>query len=198
MKRNILLVAIVCLTVNSSAFAQEFEFGIKAGAELQKIDGAKFANGFAFGYHVGACASIPLTKRWALQPELYYSSATANKANDISAVYDTLLNIGDIKKIKFDYINIPLLLSYKPGKTFALQAGPKYSILSKSNLTVLDNAKNAVNNGDFSMVAGIQLYFKKIRVYGRYEVGLSNVNDAIDQEKWRRQSVHLGASLKLL
>lgn len=176
--------------------AQEFEFALKAGTDLEKLTGAKFTDGFAFGYHAGVYAVVPLNKKWSVQPELYYSSATANKADNIGAIYDTL-NLNGISKINFSYINVPILLTYKHGKSFAIQAGPKYSMLSSSNLTVLDNAKNAFSNGDFSLVGGVQIYFKKLRIYGRYEIGLTNVNEVIDEDKWKRQSAHLGVAFKL-
>ena len=195
MKKNSLLL-LLALSLTLCTKAQEFEFGAKAGTDLEKLNGAKFADGFAFGYHAGVYAVVPLNKKWSLQPELYYSSATASKATEISAVYSGL-NLDSIKRINFSYINVPVLLTYKHGKSFAIQAGPKYSILSSSNLTVLDNAKNAFSNGDFSLVGGVQIYFKRLRIYGRYEIGLSNMNEVVDQEKWQRQTIHVGAAFKL-
>lgn len=195
MKKSLFL-SVLLFSIISLVSAQEFEFGGKAGTDLEKLNGAKFAEGFAFGYHAGVYAVVPVSKKWSLQPELYYSSATANKADNISAVYSGL-NLDSIKRINFSFINVPILLTYKNGKSFAIQAGPKYSILSSSNLTVLNNAKNALSNGDFSLVGGVQIYFKRLRLYGRYEIGLSNINEVVNDEKWQRQSIHVGAAFKL-
>ncbi len=197
MKQKSWLLLLVSFVFSSCLLAQEFEFGIKAGGELGKYKGVSFANGYAYGYHAGVYAQIPLNKHWSIQPELYYTSATANKADSADAII-TSLSLNAVKNIQFEYVNVPLLLSYKPGKNVLFLFGPKYSILSKSNLTVLGNARDAVKNGDLSAVAGLQVNFKKFRFYGRYEVGLTKLNDVVSKDKWTRESIHVGVALKLL
>ena len=63
--------------------------------------------------------------------------------------------------------------------------------------TFIANGKDAFKTGDFSMLGGIQLNITKIRVYARYSVGLSNLNDIDDKEKWKSQSVQLGVGFTL-
>ncbi len=194
MKSKNLLLTLALSLSTSILFAQGFQLGIKGGADIQKISGVSFNEEFAYGYHLGGFAQISINKKLSIQPELYYSAASMNKASN----FDTLYTSVDPKKIKFGYINIPILLNIKPGKKLAIQVGPQYGILSNTNLSVKANAENAFKKGDFSMLAGFQLYFNKIRVYGRYQIGLTNINDASSQEKWKSQTVHLGVGLRII
>ena len=66
--------------------------------------------------------------------------------------------------------------------------------MNKDN-TVLQNGKQAFKNGDFSMLAGIQLNISKVRLYGRYAIGLSELNDIDNQDKWKSQTIQLGLAL---
>ncbi|MBU3715034.1 MAG: PorT family protein [Ferruginibacter sp.] len=191
MKIRILALAITALTLNNS-FAQKFELGIKGGADLNKIQGQSFTNKFTFGYHLGAFAQIGLTGKLVIQPELYYSQINKDTATSFSTVYQS------IPKLSLGYLNIPILLSYKPAKFLAIQAGPKFGIVTNSNLSFLNNTGNAFRNGDLSFVGGVQLHFANIRIYGRYEVGLTNINDLDNQDKWKSQSIHAGVGFRLL
>ena len=97
--------------------------------------------------------------------------------------------------MQLKYINIPILLSYKPNKFVALQAGPQFGILMESSKSIFQNGKDAFKKGDFSMLAGLQLNISKLRIYGRYAIGLNNLNDIDNQDKWKTQTIQLGLGL---
>jgi len=175
-------------------FAQGFELGIKGGADVQKISGVSFKEEFAYGYHLGAYTEIKLSKTFSIQPELYYSAATMNKGNS----FDTLYTSIDPKKIKFGYMNIPILFNIKLSDKVKLQVGPRYGILSNTNLSIKANAEKALKMGDFSFVSGIQLQYSKIKVYARYQIGLTNINEISNKENWKSQSIHIGIGLKII
>jgi hypothetical protein len=63
--------------------------------------------------------------------------------------------------------------------------------------TLLANGQNAFKNGDFAMVGGLQLNLKVLRVYGRYVIGMNNINDVANSENWKNQQIQLGIGLKL-
>ncbi len=193
MKKTILIATLVffyCTNIQ----AQGFSLGIKGGADVLKLSGKSFDDEFAYGYHLGGFAEIKLNKTFGIQPEIYYSSTSMKTSNSLDSIYSNV----DVKNIKLGYINIPILLNFKPSKKICLQVGPRYGILSNSSLSVKQNAENAFKSGDFSLLAGIQLNFSKIRVYGRYQVGLTDINDATSQEKWKSQTIHVGVGLKIL
>lgn len=76
-----------------------------------------------------------------------------------------------------------------------LQLGPQYSILKSADKNLLENGQQAFKEGDFSMMGGLQINISKFRIYGRYAVGLTNLNDIDNQEKWKSQTVQLGIGL---
>lgn len=193
MKKTITL-ALLLLSFCNIIKAQGFTFGIKAGAEILKLTGKSFDEEFAFGYHLGGFAEIKLNKTFGIQPELYYSSTSMRSANTLDPIYTNV----DLKNIKLGYINIPVLLNIKPSKKLVFQVGPRYGILSNSSLSIRQNADNAFKSGDFSLVTGIQLNLSKIRVYGRYQIGLTDINDATSEEKWKSQTLHVGVGLRIL
>jgi hypothetical protein len=176
-------------------YAQKFELGIKGGADVQQISGVSFKKEFAYGYHLGAYSEIKLSKVVSIQPELYYSAAIMKKGNSLDTIlYDIRANI---KQIKFGYINIPILFNFKLSDKVKLQIGPRYGILSNTNLSVKSNAEKAFKSGDFALISGIQLQFSKVRVYARHQIGLTNMNEISNKENWKNQSIHIGIGLKM-
>jgi hypothetical protein len=100
-------------------------------------------------------------------------------------------------KVKLNYLTIPLLLNINANKFVTLQLGPQFGVLMNKNNTLVQNGQNAFKGNDFSMLGGLQLNISHIRIYGRYAVGLNNLNDIDNKEKWKSQSVQLGVGLTL-
>lgn len=193
MKRRILTLAIVFGLTSSAAFAQDFNIGIKAGADIHKISGKSFRDEFSFGYQLGGFAEIGLSKKWGIQPEVFFSQVNIDTTSNFKDVYQ----FDDMSKVKLSYLKIPLLLNYKPNKFVALQAGPQFGILMNKDNTLIENGKNAFKQGDFSILGGLQLSIAKVRIYGRYAIGLNNINDIDNQEKWKNQNIQVGLGLTL-
>jgi hypothetical protein len=42
------------------------------------------------------------------------------------------------------------------------------------------------------MVGGIQIHLMQFRIYGRYGVGLNNMNDIDNRDKWKSQTGQVG------
>ena len=62
------LLFILLVVVSSPVFAQ-FHVGVKAGANVTKVDGKSFKDEFRSGYALGGFAEIKLSKKLYLQPE---------------------------------------------------------------------------------------------------------------------------------
>jgi hypothetical protein len=62
---------------------------------------------------------------------------------------------------------------------------------------LLENGREAFDNGDFSLLGGAQLKISKLRVTGRYFVGLNNINDIDDQNEWKNQGFQLSLGIAL-
>ena len=194
MKKS-LVILLVAITASATSFAQ-FRIGPKLGANIGKIDGKGFDEQYKLGYHLGAFAEIPLGKKFALQPEVLWNQINSDTASNFRQIYTELGN-QDLKNPQLNYLSIPLLLTYKPAKVLSLQAGPQFGILLNKDKTLIDNGGEAFKNGDFSMLFGAQLNILRVRVYGRYVIGLNNINDIGDQEKWKTTGFQLGVGLAL-
>ncbi|WP_162944755.1 porin family protein [Flavisolibacter nicotianae] len=193
MKHKLPLVLAVLLIAQAS-FAQ-FGLGVKAGANITKIDGKSFKDEFRYGYHLGAFANIGLGGRFSLQPEVLLNQYNTKTDSSFKNIYQNALS-GD-NNIKLSYLSIPLVLSYKLGSLLSLQAGPQFGILLDRNKNLLQNGKDAFDKGDFSMLGGAQIGLGKIKVTGRYFVGLNNINDIDNQDKWKNQGFQVSLGLGL-
>ena len=192
MKTKLLTLAMVCLTVGA-ANAQKLHVGVKGGANINKLTGKSFDDQFSFGYHVGGFVSVGLGKKFAIQPEVLFNQINI----DTSSSYSTVYQFNKIDKVQLKYMSIPILLNYKPIKFLTIQAGPQFGILTNKSKTLMQNGKEAFKSGDFSMLAGAQVNISHLNVYARYAVGLSNLNDIDNKEKWKSQSIQLGVGLTL-
>lgn len=194
MKKYLVLI-LVAITVSSVSFAQ-FRIGAKLGANIGKIDGKGFDEQYKLGYHLGGFAEIPLGKKFGIQPEVLWNQINSDTASGFSAIYQNL-DDQSLQNPQLNYISIPLLLTYKPIKYLSLQAGPQFGILVNKDKTFIQNGQEAFKNGDFSMLFGAQLNILRVRVYGRYAIGLNNINDLSDQEQWKTTGFQLGVGIAL-
>jgi len=187
---------ITVLLVSTAAMAQ-FHIGVKAGANITKIEGKSFKEQFRSGYHLGGFAEIGFGKKFGIQPEVVFNQYSTRVDSNFSHIYENVFNPGYASNIKLNYLSVPLLLTYKFLGPLSLQVGPQFAVLIDQNKTLLQNGQQAFKNGDFSMVAGAQLKLLKFRLTGRYVVGLNNINDIDNQDKWKNQTIQLSLGLAL-
>lgn len=191
------LLFVVVLFVSTAASAQ-FDLGVKAGVNITKIDGQSFKDQFKYGYHLGGFAAIGLGKKFGFQPELLYNQNNmridSSYTNTVTGVFQSGLT-----NVKLNYISIPLLLNYKlVGKFITLQAGPQFGILIDQGRSLLQNGGDAFKKGDFSMIGGVQVKLGPLRVNGRYVVGLNDISDIANDNRWKSQGFQVSAGLALL
>lgn len=189
--RTIILFAVLLVAGTTVNAQKGFRLGVKAGANLNKIDGQSFDQGFDFSYHAGAFVEYDFSKRWGIQPEVIWSQTSTKRGTNLDAIYSTLPT-----NVKLDYLMVPVLLRYSPIGLLSFVAGPQFGVLINKDDNLLQNGQQAFKSGDLSMVLGAQVNLKVLRVYGRYNIGLQNINDFSDQQKWTNQQVQLGVGLK--
>jgi hypothetical protein len=195
--KKIILSLTFLLTLAAVSNAQGFRLGAKAGANLTKISGQSFNEEFDLGYHLGGFAEIDFSKKLGIQPEVLFNQVNAKRSSGFNSIYTNLSNPNAAADIKLSYLSIPVLLRYNVGKLITLNAGPQFGILIDKHETLLKNGQEAFKNGDFGMVAGASINLKALRVYGRYNVGLANINDIDNRDEWKNQQLQLGIGLKL-
>jgi hypothetical protein len=179
----------------SAANSQGFHVGIKGGANINKITGKSFKDEFSYGYHLGGFAEIGISKKFSIQPEVVFNQFKQDTSSEFKDIYDLGANRSNIK---LNYLSIPVLLNYNVSGILSLQAGPQFGILMDQNKNLLENGQEAFKKGDFSMLGGVQLKFSSIRIYGRYALGLSNLNDIDNRDKWKSQNFQIGVGLAIL
>lgn len=195
MKKKSLALLTVALALTTLSFAQKFHVGFKAGANIFKVDGKSFSDEFKFGYNLGAFAEIYFDKKWGIQPELLWNQTNYRTGDNFDDLYPG--GKSDVEG-KLNYISMPILLTYRPVKILSLQVGPQFGILASQDKDLLGETKEAFKSGDFSMLGGAQLNLGSLRVGGRYVVGLTDINDIDNKEKWKNQGFQLYLGLAIL
>ena len=166
MKKIIFLtIALLFLAVNTQA--QLLQIGAKAGLNYANFSGTEIQTDAITSYHAGLIAEIKLLDKFAIQPELLYSTQGAS--------YD---NAGQEFRNELGYLTIPVLAKIYLSKSFSLELGPQASFLlsEKNNFDVADP-----NTFDFAVDAGLSFKItKNIFVQGRYVLGLTEVSPNAD------------------
>jgi hypothetical protein len=192
-----LLLPIAAILFSATASMAQFSIGIKGGANINKIDGSSFKDQFSYGYHVGGFATIGIGGRFGIQPEVLFNQYSTTVTDDFDHVYEDVFN-SDQSKVRLNYLSIPILLNYKLlGNFLTLQAGPQFSVLMDQDKNFLQNGGRAFSDGDFAMVGGVQVKLSMLRLSGRYVVGLNNINDIDNRDRWKNQGFQLSVGLGL-
>lgn len=192
------LLPLLAVLFLAQAAMGQFHIGAKAGANIIKVDGKSFKDQFKYGYHLGGFMEIPLGKKFVVQPEVLFNQYATTVDSNFNHVYQNVFNSNYQSNVKLNYLSIPLLLNYKLiGNFLSLQAGPQFSILMKQNKTLLQNGSDAFKKGDFAMIGGAQVKVGPFRFNGRYVIGLNNINDIDNQDKWKSQGFQLSVGLAL-
>jgi hypothetical protein len=195
MKKVGFLVLTVIFFSVSQARAQGFHLGVKAGTNLAKIDGRSFESGFNWGFSAGAFAELNFTSQFGIQPELLFSQTKTQTASDFNTIYEQGLNS---RSITLNYLSIPILLSFRPIPIISIQIGPQFSTLLSSSENIIGNSNKAFKTGDFAMVGGAQLNLGGFKAGARYVIGLTNLNDIDDADKWKNQSIQLYIGFRII
>ena len=195
MKTKLLTLVIAVFTF--SAANAQFHLGIKGGANMSKITGKSFSEEYEFGYHLGGFAEIGLGNKFSLQPEVLFNQTNQYTSSEFDDLYQNVLS-SEISNIKLNYLSVPILLNYKASNFVSLQLGPQFGILMDQNKNLLENGQEAFKNGDFSMLGGLQFKLSSFRIYGRYALGLTNLNDIDNKDKWKSQGFQVGIGLAIL
>ena len=187
----------LALLIAGAASAQ-FTAGIKAGANISKVEGKSFKQEFRYGYQLGGFALIGLGQKFALQPEVLYTQTQTRVDSNFKNIYQSAFREVKNGDVKLNYLTIPIMLNYKfIGNFLSLQAGPQFGVLLNKDKNLLENGQAAFKRGDFSMAAGAQIKISKAVVSGRYVVGLNNISDIGNQNKWNNEAIQVSVGLAL-
>lgn len=161
--KKILLTAAAVFAI-SFANAQDAKFGAKAGLNFSSIAGFEGAKN-QVGFHIGGYATISVSDKFAVQPELLYSAQGAKFEGG---------------SLNLSYINIPVMAKFNVADKFNLEVGPQIGLLmsatAKSDNGGSEDYKSLMNSTDFGLNfgAGYEVA-ENINVGLRYCLGLSQL-----------------------
>ena len=147
------------------------------------------------GYHGGAFFLIKVSKI-GIQPEILFSKQGSKFT----------YNGSDLKS-NFDYVNIPIMLKLYTVAGINLQLGPQIGFLAKAggdavenvDGTIIDASKDLYKKSDLSASFGVgwDLPFG-LTIDGRYNLGLSKIQDSPDLNSTKNQVFQLSLGYKLI
>lgn len=166
--KRVIFSAVMLLLING-AFAQHVEYGIKGGVNFATISDDANAD-TKTGFHLGGLAHIHVTRSFAVQPEIVFSTQGAE--------YST-------GKLKLNYINVPVLGQYMFGNGFRLQTGPQLGILASSEFDRGDTEVDVENYRKIDLAWSFGAGYlgrNGLGIDARYNLGLTDVvkNDPND------------------
>ncbi|CAM3392266.1 porin family protein [Aequorivita lipolytica] len=192
MNKILLLVAIAALTFTAASAQSEFRIGFKGGVNFASISG-DFTDDYdgRTSFHIGGLVEIPISEKFAIQPELLYSSQGAKSEYDDS--FGDSIVIGK-EKLKLDYINIPIMAKYYIIDGLSVEAGPQFGVLisAQNEYEVSgfrgdesgdDDVKDLYKTLDISFgFGGSYRLTNGLFFSARYVIGISDVTNEDDFE----------------
>lgn len=183
MKKFIIFIAISVFTY-STAQSQEFRLGAKVGVNFASIggDGAENLDP-RLGFHLGGLVEIPLVGKFALQPEILYSSQ-GTKQGYYNIIFDSNIK----SNLKLDYINIPVMGKYYIIEGLSVELGPQIGFLVSAkdkyknhDDTGNDNVKDSYRSVVFAVGIGASYRLDSGVFFSlRFNKGISQINENLD------------------
>lgn len=166
------LLIIFCLLIPTVIFGQRFNGGILVGLNASQIDGDTWSGYNKAGLLAGAYVFTEFTEKWGGQMELKYSSKGSATSKDNP-------NIG---KLRFQYIDLPILATFKIMDDLNAQAGISLNYLFKAEQWVggwleLDEAFHDIET---TMSVGVNYrFFRKFDLNIRFSYSLFPIRGEI-------------------
>ena len=150
----------------------QIKFGVKAGLNITNlnISGQNVSSGIEprGDLHAGLIANVHISKSFDIQPEVIYSSQGGNIKDSTGS-------------LKYDYINVPVLLQYHVVSGIFIETGPQLGFLISSKYSsehIQLDTKNQSKTTDFSWAFGVgyKMPVVNLGLDLRYNLGISNTS----------------------
>ena len=163
------------------------EFGIKGGLNLSdmSIDGD---TDMRAGFHAGLFLRLPWTERFAVQPEVLYSTKGTDVTYDAEFLGITLAE-GETS-YNLHYIDVPVMMVYTLAEGLNFHFGPYVGFLLSADFETQTEILNFIeietqddidtghfNSIDAGLAAGIGMDIGNLKLGLRYNLGLTQVAD---------------------
>jgi hypothetical protein len=174
-----------------------FRLGFNAGINVNKIQGRSFKDEFRYNYDLRGFLQFNFSRKFGIQPEVSFVQASSEQSNDFSDIYDDISLGGSQLEAKLNYLQVGSLLNFNVGPTqkIKLQFGPQWGMLLNEKVDSLKTTENIFKDGEFSVAGGIIFQLPFVHFGGRFEQGLTNINDIDKRDAWRSQSFQFFAGI---
>jgi hypothetical protein len=187
MKKHIVALCL-CLLTAAAVKAQKMSFGLKGGLNISDVSNINGDN--RLSGHLGLYFNSRLNAQWSIQPELLYSGQ-GQQYRALGNEYTLALN----------YIQIPLMFQFRPVKQVYLEVGPQLGFLIAANVKDdgdKEEVDGAYKKADFGLNFGAGfMVTSKLGFYGRYNVGLADINDVSALSDRHNRVGQLGLFIRL-
>jgi len=185
---KVIVIGFFLILLPQISSSQEARFGVKGGLNYSSIvgdltDGVKFR----FSGHAGVFLEMDFSYKFALQPELLYSSQGFQFSSDLAQIDGSPTPDGNDFRtnVQLNFITVPILGKFRLNEKFALEFGPQFGFLLNQvtkikNLDVPDNSKsrNTISGNfqlDYGAAIGASIKLNdQFSVAPRFYVGLRN------------------------
>lgn len=180
-------------------------FGLKAGLNMSNVwdsKGQDFVADPKYGLAGGAFVSLPVGKYLGIQPELMISQKGFQGSG-------SLLGFGYAYTRTTTFVEVPLLVQFKPIQYFSILAGPQFSYLLKeknvytfgSNSTEQEQAfKNEdPRNNIMGFVIGADINIDMLVISARasWDFQTNNKNSVSTTPRYKNQLVQLTVGFRI-
>ena len=180
-------------------------FGLKAGLNMSNVwdsKGQDFVADPKYGLAGGAFVSLPIGKYIGVQPELMISQKGFKGSG-------SLLGIGYSYTRTTTFLDVPLLVQFKPIEYFTILAGPQFSYLfnEKNVYTFGSNSteqEQAFNNEDprnniLGFVIGADLNIEMLVISARaaWDFQTNNNNSVSTTPRYKNQLLQLTVGFRI-
>jgi len=163
MKKTFILFLALIALLDLNAQEDKIRFGAKAGLNISNISGSEIEfiefigdvnNNYnsIVGFHIGGLVEVPITEKFAIQPELLFSTQGYETAIDYTfenSFFGISQNIVSKGISKVNYLNIPLMLKFYPKNGLSLQAGPQIGFPLSATEKLLSTTVNGEDASEF-------------------------------------------------
>ena len=174
-----------------------WHYGVKAALNLSGIDGKGMKSSVVSGGELGAFIDFDFSKTWGLQLEGVAAQTNVKRGDDFLTYYNVNGFQFSDEKAKLTYLNVPLLVRYHLSDEWSFVAGPQVGFLLNDNENYLQYDKRAFKTYEISGNLGVEFNISNVALFGRYNMGISNINDIDNRYDWRSHHVQLGVAVRI-
>lgn len=149
---------------------------------------------YSSGYSMGVWLNLPLGTRFSLEPQGMLSLYRYNPRPASGAPF--LIVDGSVT-----YVQIPILLKWHWGKSFALTAGPQFDLVQNTDAIPSSIDEDSLTSSSLALNVGFEILPRNtISFFGRYMHGLTDMDNTTRDDgdaDYYNSNIQLGIKLKL-